>query len=63
MLSIKRTQAFADWLDELTDRPTRIRLVRRLDRARSGNLGDVKPVGHGVYEMREQFGRLAHVLR
>lgn len=35
---------------------TRIRLARRFDRAQAGNLGDVKPVGDGVYEMREDFG-------
>lgn len=36
--------------------PTRIRLGRRLDKARRGLLGDVKSVGDGVSEMREHFG-------
>jgi putative addiction module killer protein len=35
---------------------TRVRLARRLDKAQRGNLGDVKPVGEGVFEMREFFG-------
>ena len=35
---------------------TRRRLARRLEKAQSGNLGDVKPVGDGVFEMREHFG-------
>lgn len=35
---------------------TRLRLSRRLDRAQRGNLGDVKPVGDGIFEMREFFG-------
>ncbi len=35
---------------------TRLRLARRLDRAANGNLGDIKPVGDGIYEMREFFG-------
>lgn len=35
---------------------TRLRLARRLDKAQRGNLGDVKPVGEGVFEMREFFG-------
>lgn len=56
MYSIKRTDEFARWLDGLKDRTTRIRLVRRLDRASRGNLGDVKPVGEGIFEMREHFG-------
>nr|WP_239027652.1 type II toxin-antitoxin system RelE/ParE family toxin [Geomonas nitrogeniifigens] len=40
----------------MKDRTTRLRLARRLDKAQRGNLGDVKPVGHGVFEMREFFG-------
>jgi putative addiction module killer protein len=31
-------------------------LSRRLDKAQRGNLGDIKPVGEGVFEMREHFG-------
>jgi putative addiction module killer protein len=56
MYTIKRTAEFAGWLDGLKDRMTRIRLTRRLDRAMAGQLGDVKPVGQGVFEMREHFG-------
>lgn len=56
MYTIKLTDEFADWLDGLRDRMTRVRLARRLDRAQQGNLGDVKPVGDGVFEMREHFG-------
>ena len=40
----------------MRDRPTRIRLRRRLGKAMRGNLGDVKAVGDGVWEMREFFG-------
>jgi putative addiction module killer protein len=35
---------------------THIRLARRLDRVACGNFGDIKPVGNGVFEMREHFG-------
>ena len=35
---------------------TQIRLVRRLDKTKRGLLGDVEPVGDGVFEMREHFG-------
>jgi putative component of toxin-antitoxin plasmid stabilization module len=31
MYTIKRTEAFAAWLDGLKDRMTRLRLARRLD--------------------------------
>jgi putative addiction module killer protein len=54
--TIKLLPEFAAWLDKIADRPTRIRLARRLDRAARGALGDVKPVGEGVHEMREDFG-------
>ena len=35
---------------------TQRRLGRRRENARAGHLGDVKPVGHGVLEMREHYG-------
>ncbi|MBI4996275.1 MAG: type II toxin-antitoxin system RelE/ParE family toxin [Rhodocyclales bacterium] len=56
MFSIKRTDEFSSWLDGLKDRMTKQRLNSRLRKAMLGNLGDVKPVGAGVFEMREHFG-------
>jgi putative addiction module killer protein len=56
MITVKITPEFEDWLNSIKDRITRLRLSRRLDKAQRGNLGDVKPVGSGVYEMREHFG-------
>jgi putative addiction module killer protein len=56
MFLIKRTDEFSLWLDGLKDRLTKQRLNSRLRKALLGNLGDVKPVGSGVYEMREHFG-------
>ena len=56
MYIIKRMPEFDHWLDHLRDRPTRIRLLRRLEKAQRGLLGDVNPVGEGVCEMREFFG-------
>jgi putative addiction module killer protein len=40
----------------LKDGLTRRRLLLRLRKASLGNLGDVKSVGGGVFEMREFFG-------
>ncbi len=54
--TVLQTESFSDWLDGLRDRNTRIRLVARLKKAEAGLLGDVKPVGSGVFEMREFFG-------
>jgi putative addiction module killer protein len=56
MLTIRRLPEFDAWLNGLRDTATRIRLARRLEKAQRGNLGDVKPVGGGVFEMREFFG-------
>ena len=44
------------WLGQMKDRVTQTRLKVRLRKATLGNLGDVKPVGEGVFEMREFFG-------
>ncbi len=66
MFKVLETDNFLEWLGNLKDLPTRIRLARRLDRARLGNLGDVKALTDGVYEMREQFGpgwRMYYVVR
>ncbi|HCU66186.1 MAG TPA: addiction module killer protein [Rheinheimera sp.] len=56
MYTIKQTEEFEAWLKGLKDNMTRIRLSKRLDKAARGLLGDVAPVGDGVYEFREFFG-------
>lgn len=56
MLKVILTEGFERWLDSLRDPSTRRRLVLRLRKASLGQLGDVKPVARGVYEMREFFG-------
>ena len=56
MYSIKRTDKFNDWLNGIGDGLTQRRLVKRLRKVMLGNLGDVEPVGDGVFEMREHFG-------
>lgn len=64
--TVKRLDEFADWLKNLRDSLTRQRLNKRLRKATLGNLGDVEPVGEGVFEMREHFGpgwRMYYVLQ
>jgi putative addiction module killer protein len=56
MYSVKQLPEFSSWLSGLRDGLTRRRLARRLEKAQRGLLGDVQPVGGGVYEMREFFG-------
>ena len=56
MYSIKLLPEFCIWLNSLKDGMTHRRLARRLEKAQKGNLGDVKSVGNGVFEMREHCG-------
>lgn len=56
MYSIRLHPEFTAWLNGLKDGITHRRLARRLEKAQKGSLGDVKPVGDGVFEMREHFG-------
>mgnify|MGYP001187690932 CR=1 FL=1 len=55
-IEVRQTERFARWFARLRDRPARARIQARIDRARFGNLGDVKPVGSGVSEMRIDVG-------
>ena len=47
---------FKKWLERLRDVRARAKVRVRLDRARLGNLGDHRPVGDGVTEMRIDYG-------
>ena len=49
-------EPFTEWLKSLRDRTTRKRIQNQIARIESGNLGDHKPVGDGVFELRLQFG-------
>lgn len=52
MIEVRQTARFRNWLAGLRDERGRARILKRLDRAGQGNLGDVAPVGGGVSEMR-----------
>jgi|SRR5882757_819018 len=56
MFTLRQTEEFQDWLDGLKDRRAQIRIVARLRQAEAGNLGDWKPVGGEVSEMRVDVG-------
>ena len=45
MYNIQQTPKFLQWLTKLKDMRARIAIARRIERAQSGNLGDVKSVG------------------
>ena len=56
MFTVKPLPDFTEWLEGINDKLTVMRLRKRLRKVTLGNLGDVKPVGEGVFEMREFFG-------
>lgn len=56
MIEIRKTDTFAKWIDGLKDIRTRARILVRIERLKTGNPGDVKPVGEGVSEMRIDYG-------
>ena len=57
MIEVHRTDEFAKWLKRLKDQNAKSRINLRIRRiALTGNLGDYKPVGDGVYELRIDYG-------
>ena len=56
MIEVRQTVEFNEWLDRLKDRRAVDRIAQRIVRSQSGLLGDVKPVGEGVSELRVDHG-------
>lgn len=54
--ALKRTVEFESWLDGLRDRSAQKRNAMRIRRVENGLLGDWKPVGEGVSELRIDSG-------
>ncbi|PRB80507.1 type II toxin-antitoxin system RelE/ParE family toxin [Pseudomonas sp. MYb185] len=53
---IQKTEIFDRWLSRLKDAKGKVAILRRISRAKGGNLGDIKPVGGDVTEMRLDVG-------
>lgn len=56
MLEIRKTEAYAQWIDNLRDLQARARVQVRIERLAAGKPGDVKAVGEGVSELRIDYG-------
>ena len=56
MIEIRKTDLFAQWIDNLNDIRARARIQVRIERLAAGNPGDVEPVGEGVSELRINYG-------
>ncbi len=56
MITINRTSQFDKWLYTLKDVNAKMRVSARLKRVKTGNFGDVQPVGEGISELRIHYG-------
>ena len=56
MIEVRQTDLFKDWFAGLRDAGAKRRIAQRIVRVQSGLLGDVKPVGEGVSELRVDYG-------
>ena len=58
-MDVERTPEFDNWLRRLKDRAARARIIARIDRIINkyrGALGDWKPIGGKVRELRIDYG-------
>ncbi|MDP1557602.1 MAG: type II toxin-antitoxin system RelE/ParE family toxin [Nitrosomonas sp.] len=47
---------FKMWLENLSDRQARARILVRIQRLAAGNFGDCKPIAEGIWELRIDHG-------
>jgi len=52
MIEVRQTSIFSAWFEGLRDIRARAQIIRRIERAQAGNLGDVAPIGEGLSVMR-----------
>ena len=56
MAEVRQTDLFKKWFAALRDVSAKRRIAQRIVRLQSGLMGDVKPVGDGVSELRVDYG-------
>lgn len=56
MLDIKQTATYRKWEHKLKDQRAKAMIAARVFRLANGLPGDVKPIGHGVSELRIHHG-------
>ena len=56
VMQIRKTDVYAEWIDNLRDLQGRARILVRVERLASGNPGDVKAISGGVSELRVHVG-------
>lgn len=55
-MEVRESTTFSRWLSGLRDPRARARVLARIDRLAEGNLGDIKPIGGGLSELRIHYG-------
>ena len=55
-IDVRETDAFVKWFESLQDAEARSRIQVRVRRLSLGLPGDIRPVGHGVSELRVDYG-------
>jgi putative addiction module killer protein len=56
VFDIRQTETFTKWRSKLKDDIAKAAIALRLARLSFGQLGDAKPVGDGISELRIHFG-------
>ena len=56
VIEVRQADVYAQWFRRLRDRRARARINARIRRLSLGNVGDVRPVGEGVSELRIDYG-------
>ena len=56
MIEVRQTAIFREWLDGLSDKRAASRIAQRIVRLEVGLVGDARPVGGGVSELRVDYG-------
>jgi putative addiction module killer protein len=56
VIEIRQTAEYESWFEKLRDLQAKARILARIRRLSLSNLGDIKPVGEGVSELRITYG-------
>ncbi len=56
MIEIRQTDDFSKFMRKLKDKQARASILSRISRLQDGLMGDIKPVGGGVSELRVHVG-------
>jgi putative addiction module killer protein len=56
VIEVRQTAEYETWFEKLRDVQAKARILARIRRLSLGNLGDIKPVGEGVSELRITYG-------